>query len=200
MRAGEHMQRLVSLLMVVTLAGCQSGPARVQSSPAHTPPAVQAAPAPQHRALAAAPSPSVTVDCEGGVGCNFLRVDGVDVPPLASPTPAAALHYQDQGREPVSLRRRVTLTPGLHELKLDFYPLQPDRAEQFKLIHRFESGQPYRLRQYFQRVDRRSASVLEQAQPDPLCIDLLQGEQLARRFCRPHDARSGLGEFVEKKP
>ena len=67
-------------------------------------------------------------------------------------------------------------------------------------VHRFESGQPYRLRQYFQRVDRRSASVLEQAQPDPLCIDLLQGEQQARRFCRPHDARSGLGEFVEKKP
>ena len=35
--------------------------------------------------------------------------------------------------------------------------------------------------------------------PEPLCVDLLQEQRTIRRFCRPFDVSTGLGEFVEKK-
>lgn len=198
------MRRCIALLMgglmAVTLSGCQSLSRPVSVLPKTV--AAPAAPVVPKTVVSERVTPlvRVQVSCEGGVGCTFIRVDGLEVDQYRAHQTinASGVGYQDQGQEAVNLRQQVWLSEGVHELKLDFYPMQPDRAEQFKLIHHFKSGQPYRLRQYFLRPTR-AASVLDQAQPDPLCVDVLQGEQVLRRFCRPHDVSSGLGEFVERK-
>ncbi|MGP4848664.1 hypothetical protein ACTXGQ_31515, partial [Marinobacter sp. 1Y8] len=41
-----------------------------------------------------------------------------------------------------------------------------------------------------------SGSLLDTASPEPLCIELLQGTKVQRRFCKQLDAEH-QGEFVE---
>ncbi len=45
----------------------------------------------------------------------------------------------------------------------------------------------------------RSGSLLNVSVPDPLCVDLEQDGHVIRRFCRPFDVTTGLGEFLEQK-
>ncbi|KCW08775.1 hypothetical protein J988_2445 [Acinetobacter baumannii 45075_2] len=45
----------------------------------------------------------------------------------------------------------------------------------------------------------RSGSLLNVSVPDPLCVDLEQDGRVIRRFCRPFDVTTGLGEFLEQK-
>jgi len=42
----------------------------------------------------------------------------------------------------------------------------------------------------------KSGSLLDTASPEPLCIELLQGTKVQRRFCKQLDAEH-QGEFVE---
>ena len=41
--------------------------------------------------------------------------------------------------------------------------------------------------------------LLNVSVPDPLCVDLEQDGHVIRRFCRPFDVTTGLGEFLEQK-
>ena len=48
-------------------------------------------------------------------------------------------------------------------------------------------------------TNQRSGSLLNVSVPDPLCVDLEQDGRVIRRFCRPFDVTTGLGEFLEQK-
>ena len=52
---------------------------------------------------------------------------------------------------------------------------------------------------YRKRNTTHSTSLLKASVPDPLCVDLKQEQKTIRRFCKPYDALTGLGEFVEQK-
>ncbi len=56
----------------------------------------------------------------------------------------------------------------------------------------------YTFKMYRERSKNRG-SLLDKSAPDPLCVDLKQGAKTIRRFCRPYNVLTGLGEFVEKK-
>jgi len=51
----------------------------------------------------------------------------------------------------------------------------------------------------FRDRSSRTGSLLNVSAPDPLCVDLQQEKRTIRRFCRPYNVLTGLGEFVEKK-
>lgn len=84
-----------------------------------------------------------------------------------------------------------------HEIAINFYPISKEKAEKFVVIHKFKAGYQYTFHMYRQR--EKQGSLLEVSAPDPLCVELLQNQMAIKRFCRQHDALTGLGEFVEQK-
>ncbi len=196
------MRRLFALMGGGLLVGCQS--ASVPNIPVvQVPPPVATQPgAATAMEVVAIKGGGIDVRCSGGVGCTFIDVDGAQVPLYRAgrTTASDGVPYKTQYHEPVSLRRHIRVQPGKREFKLDFYPLTPDRAEQFKIIHTVVAGRQYELHQYFQRAPRHGGSLLEQAPPEPLCVDLLENNKKIRKFCRSHNGTNGLGEFVEQQP
>lgn len=93
----------------------------------------------------------------------------------------------------------LSVPAGSHELVLRFYPVSKDRAEKLHLIHRFKAKTSYTLQMYRKRNTTRSTSLLKASVPDPLCVDLKQEQKTIRRFCKPYDAITSVGEFVEQK-
>jgi hypothetical protein len=157
------------------LSGCQS-----MVRPTAVPAAMRAS------APAQKPTGWVDVQCSGGLRCRFDRVD------------AAAMTAQSDPSAHQAARFFVLHLPaGLHQLQTSFYPVTLDRAEQFVLIHHFKAGHQYNLHLFRDRHVHAS-SVLNMAAPDPLCIEVLENQQQIRRFCRPFDPQTGLGEFIEQ--
>lgn len=85
-----------------------------------------------------------------------------------------------------------------YELVIRFYPISQDRAETLHVIHQFKPNQRYTFHMFRDR-SKRAGSLLNVSAPDPLCVDLQQEQRTIRRFCRPYNVLTGLGEFVEKK-
>lgn len=171
--------------LALCLAACQPMPTRVASN-------VSTQSAAQHQASAG----WVNVHCSGGLACQINRVDDVMLTRDMDPKHAISLQKES------SLTTRtadffVRMPAGLHQMQLSFYPVTVTRAEQFVLIHDFKAGQSYDLHLYRDR-NVRAGSVLSRAAPDPLCVELLAQQQQVRRFCRPFDAQTGLGEFIEQ--
>lgn len=161
-----------------------------------TPAQVSMAPAPVARA------DQVRIYCSGGVGCRIDRLDGVslyqaDGIKLSAEAEQAAVMQKDRVDRDPDLQHFVVTNTGTHQVRVQFYPVTKERAEQFVLIHRFKAGHVYRLHQYRDRKQQ-AASLLAAATPDPLCIELLENQRQIRRFCRPFDPQTGLGEFVEQ--
>ena len=52
---------------------------------------------------------------------------------------------------------------------------------------------------YRQRTRQGSGSLLNVSAPTPLCVDMIQEKRTIRRFCRPHNAVTGVSEFIEQK-
>jgi hypothetical protein len=69
-------------------------------------------------------------------------------------------------------------------------------VERFAMIHDFTEAGTYQLRAYQKKSSEKSGSLLDTASPEPLCIELLQGTKVQRRFCKQLDAEH-QGEFVE---
>lgn len=91
----------------------------------------------------------------------------------------------------------VRMKPAKHEVHVNFYPENNvDYVERFAMIHEFSDAGTYQLKAYRKKGAQGSGSLLENASPDPLCIDLLQNNQLQRRFCKQLDTKH-QGEFVE---
>ena len=86
-----------------------------------------------------------------------------------------------------------------YELVIRFYPISPDRAETFHVIHQFKSNQHYTFKMYRDRSKHTGGSLLNVSAPEPLCVAMEEGQRTIRRFCRPFNAVTGLGEFVEQK-
>lgn len=141
----------------------------------------------------------VSIRCSGGLGCAFEHLDGQSL--LTETGQLAATARQSnvlRSEQESAASGGAVLNPsaGVHQLRVLFYPVTKTRAEHFVLIHNFKAGQDYRLHLFRQR-EVGVESLLSIATPDPLCIEVLEGEQQVRLFCRPFDPETGLGEFVE---
>jgi hypothetical protein len=184
---------VVSGLVIAGLTGCQSTP-----SPRALWHSMTVRVAPQPLSMDAH---AVSIRCSGGVACAFERLD--EQPLLTDSGQINAVARQAhllQAEQASEQSGGMVLYPsaGVHQLRLQFYPVTKTRAENFVLIHDFKAGQDYRLHLFRQRQDH-VASLLATATPDPLCVELLEGEQQVRLFCRPFDPETGLGEFVETR-
>ena len=89
--------------------------------------------------------------------------------------------------------------PAKREVHISFYPENNlDYVERFAMIHDFMQPGTYQLRAYRQKSLQETGSLLDTASPEPLCVDLLQGNKVVRRFCKQSDTKH-QGEFVETK-
>lgn len=144
-----------------------------------------------------------TVHCAGGLQCRFTVLNEMRLLDDASGSPteaaqkAAVFRYESMGQQSHALYH-LAVAEGLHEVRLQFYPVTLERAEQFTLIHQFKSGHDYLLHLFRDRQNQ-PTSLLAMAAPDPLCVDLSENKRVVRRFCRPFDPETGLGEFIETK-
>lgn len=89
------------------------------------------------------------------------------------------------------------VTPAKREVQINFYPENNlGYVERFAMIHDFVEAGTYQLRAYQKKSGANSGSLLETASPEPLCVDLYQGNSVQRRFCKQMGAEH-QGEFVE---
>ena len=92
----------------------------------------------------------------------------------------------------------LSVSPKQHEIAIRFYPVSKNRAEKLIVIHQFKPSQNYTFKMYRNRGTG-AGSLLNVSAPEPLCVDLIEGQKTIRRFCKPYDVLNGLGEFTEKK-
>ncbi|MEN6670425.1 hypothetical protein AAJP47_08630 [Psychrobacter sp. B38] len=122
----------------------------------------------------------INIDMKPLIGKKDIKI----VPLSASAMPGLTNYY-------------ARVMPAKHEVHVNFYPENNrDYVERFAMIHDFVDAGTYQLRAYQKKSATNSGSLLETASPEPLCIDLLQGSQVKRRFCKQLDAEH-QGEFVE---
>ncbi|AOA57205.1 hypothetical protein [Acinetobacter larvae] len=144
----------------------------------------------------------VEVYCSGAVNCEFARLDKLSIVdeknkrinPVAIKQGYIGLTGAAQDRNALFLK----ISAEQHELAIRFYPISPQYAETFYIIHRFTPKHRYTFKLYRQRIAG-TGSLLNVSAPTPLCIDLLQDQKTIRRFCRPYNSLTGVSEFVELK-
>ena len=146
---------------------------------------------------------NTTLYCSGVENCEFERIGDIAVIDAKS----HRISQQAMERGIVRLHGSVfsrkqqvylSIPAKQYEVVIRFYPISPDRAEIFHVIHEFKPNQSYTFKMYRDR-EKRSGSLLNVSAPEPLCVDLQQEQHTIRRFCRPYDVVTGVGEFVEKK-
>lgn len=190
-------------LLCASLAGCQLLPQSLKMSEKTGQPQLSAA---KVEVLESPPPQGlVALHCFGEIGCEFAQLNSIVVINEATRQPtdqaiqASIVRFEDKSLNNLQANRYfVAMRPGRNEIKVRFYPVTPDRAENFALIHDFGADRNYRLSMFRQTSAKAAASLLSAATPDPLCVDLLENEKVIRRFCRPFDPATGLGEFVEQ--
>lgn len=142
------------------------------------------------------------LSCTGVSYCQFERIDNIQLVNLDNDwltmqaLRTGMIKLKDTNIKKGKVAFDLTVSAQQHEISVKFYPVSEYRAEKFTIIHKFQAGQHYQLVMYRQRIQHES--LLEVSTPDPLCIDLQQGETTIRRFCRTHDAVTGFGEFIEQ--
>lgn len=146
---------------------------------------------------------NATLYCSGVENCEFERINDIAV--IDAKSHRISQQAMEQGivrlhGSVFSRKQQVYLNVPAkqYEVVIRFYPISPDRAETFHVIHAFKPHQSYTFKMYRDR-EKRSDSLLNVSAPEPLCVDLQQEQHTIRRFCRPYDVVTGLGEFVEKK-
>ena len=144
-----------------------------------------------------------TLYCSGVENCEFERINDIVV--MDAKSHRISRQAMEHGiirldGSVFSRKQQVYLSipAKQYEVVIRFYPISPDRAEIFHVIHEFKPNQSYTFKMYRDRAYR-SGSLLNVSIPEPLCVDLQQEQHTIRRFCRPYDVSTGLGEFVEKK-
>lgn len=141
--------------------------------------------------------------CAGTANCEFERLNKIQIIDAAqrrvnsAAVESGILRLQANSlSQPNALY--LSIPPGQHEVVIRFYPISRDRAEILHVFHQFKPKQRYIFKMYRER-NKQQGSLLNVSAPEPLCVDLLQEHKTIRRFCRPYNALTGLGEFVEKK-
>ena len=124
--------------------------------------------------------PKINMDMAPLINKDAIRI----VPLAASGMPNLTNYY-------------ARVMPAKHEVHVNFYPEKNmGYVERFAVIHDFVESSTYQLRAYQKPTGAKSGSLLETASPEPLCIDLLQGNEVQRRFCKQLGTEQ-QGEFVE---
>ena len=146
---------------------------------------------------------NATLYCSGVENCEFERINDIVVMDAKSHriSRQAMEHGIIRLDGSVFSRKQqiyLSIPAKQYEVVIRFYPISPDRAEMFHVIHEFKPNQSYTFKMYRDR-EKRSGSLLNVSAPEPLCVDLQQEQHTIRRFCRPYDVSTGLSEFVEKK-
>lgn len=180
----------LGLLALVALSGCQSSKTLVNSYKVFQ-----------------SPKPDLTtlyLSCEAAQGCEFAKIDDVKIIDERTKLPSKEAIDRGWIRLAGTLftfdhQYGLSLISGTHDVTVRFYPVTSARAESFHLIHNFSSGHHYNLVMYRQKNTSKKGSLLNVAMPSGLCVDLQQDYVTIRHFCRPYDALTGLGEFVEQK-
>ncbi|AXI03255.1 hypothetical protein [Aquirhabdus parva] len=143
-----------------------------------------------------------SVHCAGGVGCQFVALNGVQLlnTVTGEPTERSKTDAVLRFESPTSYSSQyyLALSSAPHDVDVQFFPITRSRVENFSVTHRFRAGHRYDLNLYRQSREQ-SGSLLSLAGPAPLCIDLLDNNQLSRRFCRSYDFQAGTSSFVEQK-
>lgn len=141
-----------------------------------------------HRPVSAdivAPAVSKSADGKPIMMPALLHANSVKAVPLLASNMKGLVNYY------------VRMKPAKREIHVNFYPENNvDYVERFAMIHEFNDAGTYQLKAYRKKGTQGSGSLLDNASPDPLCIDLLQNNQLQRRFCKQLDTKH-QGEFVE---
>lgn len=197
------MMRLTKLIWIgiglMGLTACQQIP--YPSSSAFTQHWI--APTPSKKPASSPQSQMAKIYCSGVSACEFTRVDDLQLlnPKTGKLTPEAlnqgiirmlGATFSENKRVPFYL----SMPAKSYEIAISFYPISKYRAENVVVIHEFKAGYQYTFHMYRQRS--KQGSLLDVSAPDPLCVELLQDQLAIRRFCRQHDALTGLGEFVEQ--
>ncbi len=200
------LMSLALLLLGSSLAGCQLMPN----------PEAKAQPRLSAHTLSVLESPLpkglISLHCTGDITCEFGKLNNTVLVNEGSKEPtkeaisAALMRFEsvlpaqplNAGQQPAS-KYFVAMPPGKHEVKMRFYPITPTRAENFTLIHHFVQGKSYQLSMFRHRDTSGSTSVLNMATPEPLCVQLFENKKVIRKFCRPFDPTTGLGEFIEQR-
>ncbi len=144
-----------------------------------------------------------SVHCAGGVGCQFVSLNGTQLlnPLTGEPTEHgktdAVLRFESPASNNSS-QYYLALPAAPHDVEVLFFPVSHARVESFTLTHRFRAGHRYDLKLYRQEREQ-SASLLSLAGPAPLCIDLLDDDKVDRRFCRNYGFQTMTTTFVEQK-
>ena len=144
-----------------------------------------------------------SIYCAGTPSCEFDRIDNIALIDEKSHRVNKAALKQGLVRWHAAHFKKVnnlylSVPADLHEVVIRFYPISQEKAEVIHVIHRFMPNQRYVFKMYRER-NKHTGSLLKVSAPEPLCVDLLQDAQVIRRFCRPYNAMTGLGEFIEKK-
>lgn len=145
---------------------------------------------------------TVSVYCSGAEHCEFARLNDLII--MQENTQRANRKAIDKGYlkltgKPLDqIGVYLTIPPQQYEMVVRFYPITKDHAEVFHVIHDFKANQKYTFKMYRQR-SQGARSLLNVSSPTPLCVDMLQETRTIRRFCRPHNAVTGVSEFVEQK-
>jgi hypothetical protein len=144
-----------------------------------------------------------TVHCAGGVGCQFVSLNGIQLlnPLTGEPTERgksdAVLRFESPASN-YSSQYYLALPAAPHDMEVLFFPVSHARVESFTLTHAFKAGHRYDLKLYRQEREQ-SASLLSLAGPAPLCIDLLDDDKVDRRFCRIYGFQTMTTAFMEQK-
>lgn len=119
-----------------------------------------------------------------------------DITPLASKTAIKIVPLSVSNIEGLT-NYYLRIKPGKHEVQVNFYPENNiGYIERFAVIHEFGQSGSYELRAYRKKLNTTRGSLLENAPPSPLCVDLTFNSRLQRRFCKQADS-TRQGEFVE---
>lgn len=190
------MQKLIgqSLLLgmcLIGLNGCQNTQQAIKTA--------------QIRYAALTPNVDATVKifCTGTNTCEFERIG--QVPLVSETTHLVSSEAIQKGW--VRLKATSTLQSNAlyltvpaqqYEVVIRFYPISIERAETIHVIHPFKANKSYTLMMYRDRA-KHVNNLLNAAVPDPLCVKLIEDKRVIRRFCKPYNVLTGLGEFVEQK-
>ncbi|WP_201538930.1 hypothetical protein [Psychrobacter sp. 1044] len=122
----------------------------------------------------------------------------IDMTPLAHKNEIKIVPLSASGM-PGLTNYYARVKPAKREVQVNFYPENNlGYVERFTLIHDFIDADTYQLRAYQKKSNDNSGSLLDTASPQPLCVDLYQGNTVQRRFCKELSAEH-QGEFVETR-
>ena len=148
-----------------------------------------------HEPINAAMVVAMTADSSNNRSKVIMKMD---MTPIAHKNEIKIVPLSASGM-PGLINYYARVKPAKREVQVNFYPENNlGYVERFAMIHDFVEADTYQLRAYQKKSSDSSGSLLDTASPEPLCVDLYQGNSVQRRFCKELGAEH-QGEFVETR-